>query len=98
MLSFASHSTRDSYIGSLPQWFEVRIGPNGAMCTGSCSSAKVIFPPFFGVAPIRLGSSGRLARDRAGRDGAGTDYTGLHEQVATTELASSGPGVRCRSV
>src|SRR6187551_1106068 len=53
-LSFASHSMRDSYIGSLPQWLEVRIAPNGAMCTGSCSRANVILPPFFGVAPTRF--------------------------------------------
>ena len=42
---FRSHSTRESYAACLPQWFEVRIAPNGATCTGSCSSAKVIRPP-----------------------------------------------------
>src|SRR5512145_1773838 len=56
-LSFASHSMRDSYIGSLPQWFEVRIAPNGAMCTGSCSRANVILPPFLGVAPTLFGAA-----------------------------------------
>src|SRR6185503_12599510 len=56
-LSFASHSMRDSYIGSLPQWFEVRMAPNGAIWTGSCSRANVILPPFFDVAPMRFGAA-----------------------------------------
>src|ERR1044072_317830 len=56
-LTFASHSIKDSYIGSLPQWFEVRTAPNGAMCTGSCSRANVSLPPFFGGAPMRFGAA-----------------------------------------
>ena len=40
-----SHSTSESYAACLPQWLEVRMAPNGATCTGSCSSAQMICPP-----------------------------------------------------
>src|SRR5687768_11316938 len=55
--SFASHSIRDSYMGALPQWFAVRIPPNGAMWAGSCSSAHVTLPPRGGVAFLRFGAA-----------------------------------------
>ena len=42
---FLSHSTSESYAACLPQWLDVRIAPNGATCTGSCSSAQMIRPP-----------------------------------------------------
>src|SRR5204863_9239850 len=51
--SFESHSSSDSYMGSVPHQLEVRIIPNGAIATGSCSSAHVTWPPRSGAAATR---------------------------------------------
>src|SRR3954449_12484472 len=51
--SFESHSSSDSYMGSVPHQLDVRIIPNGAIATGSCSSAHVTWPPRCGAAATR---------------------------------------------
>src|SRR5438128_10138956 len=51
--SFESHSSSAAYIGSVPHQLDVRIIPNGAIATGSCSSAHVTWPPFCGVVAAR---------------------------------------------
>ena len=81
---FRSHSTSESYAACLPQWFEVRIAPNGATWTGSCSSAKVIRPPRRGAwATLRFGAAFDSAGDRAGGHRTGGDDPCLDERVAT---------------
>ena len=79
MFSFGSHSTSESYSASLPQWFDVRIAPNGATCTGSCSSAQVIRPPRFALpaATVRFWTA---AFAGAG-EGAGDDRTGSDDAL-----------------
>ena len=63
---FRSHSTSESYANSLPQWFAVRIPPNGATCAGSCSSAQIepAAPLDRRRRRVRFGRRLRRARER----------------------------------
>src|SRR5207237_1106795 len=81
-----SHSTSESYMNSLPHWFEVLIAPKGIKFTGSFSMAQVIFPPDLGLstagADVAAGPAGVLP---AGAGEAGAPH------AASTTLATAAP-------
>src|SRR5438128_589757 len=62
-----SHSTNESYMNSLPHWFDVLIAPKGMRLTGSCSIHHVSLPPLFGFsaagALVGAAEAGVLAAD-----------------------------------
>src|SRR5215218_8336381 len=75
MLRSLSHSSKESYMNSLPHMFEVGVAPYGIKLTGSWSMAQVSLPPRLpvraGAAAAGLGAGAAPAAGEAAGDAAG---------------------------